>query len=158
MSLERIADMRRAAGDIEGARAAIVEALALSRAQGRKQMVASGLALLSALCGGRRETLHGAVSDDPAARPGDDPQAGLAASGDVVQAAALALAEVGDTSDHGHAHFLLWLATRDRVHLAEAKRRLDVVVDQAPPACREAMLTNLRQHREIMAAAKAEGL
>jgi hypothetical protein len=54
--------------------------------------------------------------------------------------------------------FLLWQATHDRAHLAEAKRLLDFMVEHAPPDCRESMLANVRLHREIAAAAKAAGL
>jgi hypothetical protein len=54
------------------------------------------------------------------------------------------------------ARFLLWQATRDPAHLAEAKRLLDFVVERAPPECRETMLANVRLHREIAAAWRAE--
>ena len=50
------------------------------------------------------------------------------------------------------ARFLLWRATRDPAHLAEAKRRLDFLVEHAPPECRESMLANVRLHREIVEA------
>jgi tetratricopeptide (TPR) repeat protein len=56
------------------------------------------------------------------------------------------------------ARFLLFQATRDRAHLAEAKRLLDFMVEHAPPECRESMLTNVRLHREIVAACKEQGL
>jgi serine/threonine protein kinase/tetratricopeptide (TPR) repeat protein len=54
--------------------------------------------------------------------------------------------------------FLLWQATHDRVHLAEAKRLLDFMVEHAPADCRETMLANVRLHREIAAAAREQGL
>ena len=56
------------------------------------------------------------------------------------------------------ARFLLWQATRDAAHLAEAKRRLEFIVEHAPADCRESMLANVRLHREIAAAARGEGL
>ena len=56
------------------------------------------------------------------------------------------------------ARFLLWQATRDPAHLAEAKRLLDFLVEHAPPECRESMLANVRLHREIAAAAREQGL
>jgi hypothetical protein len=56
------------------------------------------------------------------------------------------------------ARFLLWQATRDRVHLVEAKRLLDFLVEHAPPECRGPMLRNVRLHREIDAAAKEAGI
>jgi hypothetical protein len=56
------------------------------------------------------------------------------------------------------ARFLIWQATRDLVHLVEAKRLLDFMVEHAPAECRESMLANVRHHREIAAAAKEQGL
>jgi tetratricopeptide (TPR) repeat protein len=56
------------------------------------------------------------------------------------------------------ARHLLWQATHDRAHLAEAKRLLDFMVEHAPPECRESMVANVRLHREIVAAAKEAGL
>jgi tetratricopeptide (TPR) repeat protein len=53
--------------------------------------------------------------------------------------------------------FLLWQATHDRTHLAEARRLLDFLVEHAPPDCRETMIANVRLHREIAAAAKEAG-
>jgi hypothetical protein len=53
---------------------------------------------------------------------------------------------------------VLWRVTGDRAHLAEAKRRLDELVAHAPEDCRASMLTNVRVHREIAEAAKAEGI
>jgi hypothetical protein len=53
--------------------------------------------------------------------------------------------------------FLLWQATRDPAHLAEAKSLLDFIVEHAPADCRESMLANVRLHREIAAAAREEG-
>jgi hypothetical protein len=51
---------------------------------------------------------------------------------------------------------LLWKATGDRAHLEEAKRLLDESLANVPAECHEAMLTNLRGNREIMAAWKGE--
>jgi hypothetical protein len=51
------------------------------------------------------------------------------------------------------AHFLLFRATGDRAHLAEAKRLLDHLVENAPEDCRETMLSNVSLHRAIAAAA-----
>ncbi len=47
---------------------------------------------------------------------------------------------------------LLWTATGDLTHLAEAKRLLDHLVEHAPEEYRESMLKNVRLHREIMEA------
>jgi serine/threonine protein kinase/tetratricopeptide (TPR) repeat protein len=80
--------------------------------------------------------------------------------GDVTAALAALAAHQGHAAIHEtmQARFLLWKATRDRAHLTEAKRRLDFLVDHAPPDCRESMLANVRLHREIAAAAREEGL
>jgi hypothetical protein len=56
------------------------------------------------------------------------------------------------------ARCLLWQATRDPAHLAEAKRVLDFLVEHAPADCRESMLANVRLHREIAAAAREQAL
>jgi len=53
---------------------------------------------------------------------------------------------------------LLWQATNDRAHLVEAKRLLDRLVALAPPDCRAAMLSNVRCNREIVEAARANGV
>ena len=50
------------------------------------------------------------------------------------------------------ARFLLWRATGDRAHLEDAKRLLDESLANVPEEYHEAMLTNLRLNREIMAA------
>jgi serine/threonine protein kinase/tetratricopeptide (TPR) repeat protein len=128
-SLLRIADLRRRSGEIDAARAALDEALPLARSQGTKGAVALCLAHLAAL-------------------PGGEATAALAA-----------LAEAGDAVEVNAAaqiRLLLWQATRDRAHLAEAKRLLDFMVEHAPPECRESMLANVRLHREITAAWRAE--
>jgi tetratricopeptide (TPR) repeat protein len=63
-----------------------------------------------------------------------------------------------EVKDRMEARFLLWTATHDCAHLAEAKRLLDYLVAHAPPDCRESMLTNVRLHREIVAAAREQGI
>jgi hypothetical protein len=60
--------------------------------------------------------------------------------------------EVGEAMQ---ARFLLWRATSDRAHLVEAKRRLDHLVENAPPDSRDSMLQGVRLHREIAEAASA---
>ena len=126
-SLVAIGDLRRRAGDADAARAALDEALALARAQEDKPKAAHCLALLANL-------------------PGGDAQAVVAAA-----------AEAGDLGEHAlPVRLLLWQATRDRAHLAEAKRLLDFRVEHAPPECRGPMLANVRIHREIVAACRAD--
>jgi serine/threonine protein kinase/tetratricopeptide (TPR) repeat protein len=127
-SLAQIAALRRRAGDVDGARAAADEALSLNRTQGRKAESAFLLALLATL-------------------PGGD-----------ARAAEEALADAGEEADGPGVRLLLWEATHDPAHLAEAKRRLDLLVEHAPPECRETMLANVRVNREIVAACKEAGL
>ena len=47
------------------------------------------------------------------------------------------------------ARFLLWKATRDPVHLEEARRLLGALRDHAPEDCRDSMIENVPLHREI---------
>ena len=56
------------------------------------------------------------------------------------------------------ARLLLWKATQDRAHLAEAKRLLDEALAKVPAEHHASMLANVRVNREIAAAAKAQGL
>ncbi len=78
---------------------------------------------------------------------------------DRAAAAAAALAALSDgesSSEIGEvmaARFLLWKATGDASHLADAKARLDGLLLHAPSDCRESMIENVRLHREIHAAA-----
>jgi tetratricopeptide (TPR) repeat protein len=130
-SLLQVGDLRRRAGDTDGARAAIEEALPLATAQARAAAVARCL-------------VHRAVL------PGGDTAAAAAALTESAQRL--------EAPDALQARLLLWQATRDRAHLAEARRLLDFVVEHAPPACRESMLANVRLHREIAAACKEAGL
>ena len=63
-----------------------------------------------------------------------------------------------DAAERLDARFLLWRATGDRTHLAEAKRLLDESVAHVDAETRTSMLTNLRLNRDITAAAQAAGL
>ena len=58
--------------------------------------------------------------------------------------------------DRREAHFLLWLATRDAMHLQEAKQRVDDALAAAPEEHRAAMRWNVRVNREILAAWREE--
>jgi hypothetical protein len=53
---------------------------------------------------------------------------------------------------------MLWKATGDRAHLAEAKRLLDEILAKNPPEHHAAMLRNVRVNREIVEACRAEGI
>jgi tetratricopeptide (TPR) repeat protein len=127
-SLLQIGDVQRRAGDAEAARTALEEALALSREQDRRPQVALALALFACL-------------------PGGDAAVAVAA-----------LADAGEASDSPRLRWLLFQATGDRAHLEAAKRLLDAALAKNPPEHHEAMLTNLRLHREIAEAARAAGL
>ena len=109
----------------------------------------TGCLALSAL-GAAAVLDFGSATAELARRPGGDVTAALAAlaahEGRVEARVAM------------EARFLLWQATRDPAHLAEAKRLLAFIVEHAPPECRESMLANVRLHREIAAAASEEGL
>ena len=130
-SLKAIAELRRRAGDAEGARAALAEALTLSIAQGQAGAVAQVQAMLATLPGGDARTAREA----------------LAESGEQLAA-----------SQRMEAHHLLFEARGDPGDLAEAKRILDFLVEHAPPAYRASMISNVRLHREIAAAAREAGL
>ncbi len=70
--------------------------------------------------------------------PGDDRAAAVAAALDPMTT----LEGRAVFSEAMEARFLLWKATGDRAHLAEAKRRLDFLVEHAPIQYRESMVAN----------------
>ena len=121
LDLIEIGDLHGQAGDAEAARAALEEALALTRKQQRPELVALALALLACL---------------------PDGEAKVAES---------ALADAGE-SDTPRVRLLLHQATGDRAHLEQAKRLLDEALSKVPAEYHEAMLTNVRLHRDIMKA------
>jgi tetratricopeptide (TPR) repeat protein len=130
-SLSQLGSLRRRAGDAESARTAFEESVSLSRSQGRKAQIALGLAGMATLPAGDARVAEEALEDAGA----------TLAAGDAVQI-----------------RFLLWQATRDRAHLAEAKRLLDFLVAHAPSDSRGPMLANFRLHREIAEAAARLGV
>ena len=80
--------------------------------------------------------------------PGGDP--GVAAS---------LLDDLGERADCGmamHSRWLLWRATKDPRHLAEAGRLLDFQVAHAPSDCRTSMIEGVRLHRDIRMAVAAQ--
>jgi predicted ATPase len=127
-SLMEIADLRQRSGDSDSARTALDEALRLSRAQGTAPQIAQCLVMLACL-------------------PGGD-----------VAAAVEALAAAGAYADSAATRWRLWQATRDRAHLAAAKRLLDEALAKVPAEHHAAMLANVRVNRDIAAAAKAAGM
>jgi hypothetical protein len=52
----------------------------------------------------------------------------------------------------------LWLATRDRRQLEDARRLLATFLEGVPAGRRRAAVANFRLHRDIAAACEAEGL
>ena len=49
-------------------------------------------------------------------------------------------------------HYSLWKATGDETSLAEAKRRLEALIQTAPPAYQASMRDGLPVYREILGA------
>lgn len=130
-SLITMAQVRLGSGDDArdpvGVRTLLEESLELTRQQARAEDSALILALLARLPGGDAE------------------------------AASRALAELGADGDAVQVRWNLWLATRDREHLAATKRMLDSGLAKIPAEHHAAMLSNVRLNREIMAAWRAEG-
>jgi len=131
-SLTSIADLRLreadGAPDHEAVRTAAVEVLSLSREQGRQASVAHALALLACL-------------------PGGDTQAAIDAR-----------AGAGEDGNSARGWWLLWQATGDRAHLAKARRLLDELLAKVPEEHHQAMRTNVRLNRDILAACTEQGL
>jgi serine/threonine protein kinase/tetratricopeptide (TPR) repeat protein len=127
-SLVLVADLHQRSGEAETARSELTEALQLLHEHGRADEAALALAMLACLSGG-----------------------------DAREAVA-ALAEAGADKDSARVRWLLWQATRDRSHLVAAKRLLDELLAKVPAEHHAAMLANVRLHREIVAAARDNGL
>ena len=121
-SLIQVGELCGRAGDEARAREALEDAVALLRGQQRKGERAKALALLANLPGGE------------------------------VAPALSALKEAGEGGNTAEVRYLLWQATGEAEHLAEAKRLLDHLVQHAPAESRASMLKNVRLHREIMKA------
>jgi tetratricopeptide (TPR) repeat protein len=126
-----LGNLLRREGDIDGARDALEAVVSSARAQGDQAQLASGLAILALLPGGDARSAEEAFAEAGATLPVED---------------ALRI------------RARLWQATRDRAHLGEAKKLLDFLVENAPEESRGPMLANVRLHREIVAACKAEGI
>ncbi len=169
--LYSLADVAAEEGDAMAAERLLAEALELHRAMGQRDGEAIALeargALLSQL--GRAEEARTALAEALAitrelSLPGVELLAtarlAMLPGGDVALALAALAAHGGraEMQSAMQARFVLWQATRDPAHLAAAKRRLDFIVEHAPPECRESMLANVRLHREIAAAAREQGL
>ncbi len=122
-----LGSVRAAEGDIEGARELLGKARDLAREVG-----VGGVEVL-ALC-------------ELALLPGGGAQAALDALAEH--------AERLSDAERGEARLLLWKATGERFHLTEAKRLLDESLATVTDEDRERMCTNLRLHREIVAACR----
>jgi serine/threonine protein kinase/tetratricopeptide (TPR) repeat protein len=127
-SLLALGDLHRRAGHADAARSAFEESLRLSREQGWAAHAAVALVHLACL-------------------PGGD-----------ARAAEEALAAAGTEAETAELRLLLWQATGERAHLAAAKRKLDKSLAKVPAEHHAAMLANVRVNREIVAAAKEQGL
>jgi serine/threonine protein kinase/tetratricopeptide (TPR) repeat protein len=151
LKLAAALEVRRSIGHRDGEARVLCARGALRAREGRSDEARADLAAALALA--RELSLHD-VELDVCAH--------LAAilDGDVPAALASFAAHEGhiEVRDVMGSRFLLWQATRDRTHLAEARRLLDFMVEHAPPECRESMLTNVRLHREIMAACTEQGM
>jgi serine/threonine protein kinase/tetratricopeptide (TPR) repeat protein len=186
LALQFLADVSAEEGDAAAAERSYTEALALRREIGFRDgeaetLVARGAHLArqgreaearadlgAAIAIARELSLPGVellataqLATLPGGAPRDRPQDGPVSPGAMVAAALTSLAAHeghAEIQEAMEARFLLWQATRDPAHLAEAGRLLDFMVEHAPPECRETMLANVRLHREIAAAAREEGL
>ena len=143
--------LRRETGHRDGEADALVARGAHLATQGREAEARADLDAALALARERSLPAVELLARAELARlPGGDVAAALAALA--------ALEDRVEAQGAMRARFLLWQATRDLAHLAEAWRRLDFLVEHAPIDCRESMLGNVRLHREIAAAAREHGL
>jgi tetratricopeptide (TPR) repeat protein len=170
-ALLALANLAAEEGDAVAAERLITEAMQLRRVKGQRDEEAIILGARGALLArlGRADEARPALDAALAlARELSLPDVEILATahlatfpgGDVTAALAALTAHEGGTETQVpmEARFLLWRATRDPAHLAEAKRRLDFLVENAPADCRESMVANVRLHREIAAAAREQGL
>jgi hypothetical protein len=158
----------RDAGDVGASEERLVACLALSEEIGQGHVrAATELALgsLRATAGGGEGARELFTAARDAARtidvpgievlsrcelallPGGDPEdalAALSASDDRLEA-----------EERREARLLLFRATGDRTHLREAKRLLDEMLAGVPEEHHEAIRTNLRVNREILAACRS---
>ncbi|MHC4579797.1 MAG: tetratricopeptide repeat protein [Planctomycetota bacterium] len=169
-SLHNLASLYVSMGEYAKAEPLYLQALDLRRELGQKDKVAETLVSL-----GRAELKHGdhksAVAHlDEAltlAREANAPGTILMAtvyrarlSGGDVEAALAALEEHEERVWHTgkmEARFRLWELTKDKTHLAEAKRLLDFAVEHSPEDCRTSMIENVPLHRDIMKAWEEQG-
>jgi hypothetical protein len=80
-----------------------------------------------------------------------------AATAERAQAAVESLGKLVGMPTQLDARYHLWKATDDPEQLREARRILDHFITHAPEDCRRTIVENVRQHREIVAAASDPG-
>jgi tetratricopeptide (TPR) repeat protein len=143
--------LRRQIGQKHGEAATLIARGSLFARQGREAEARGDLVAALALAQERSDPGMELVAPAWLARlPGGDAGAALAALATHEERAGVQNAM--------QARFLVWKATGDGAHLEQARRRLAYLVAHAPPAHRESMATNVRLHREIVAAAAAAGI
>jgi tetratricopeptide (TPR) repeat protein len=168
-ALAGLAELASESGEVPLAVRLLAESLEVRRSTGARALEADGLLARGALLA-REGREHEARADLRAAlatarelgllgvEVGSSAYLAVLPGGDAV-AAMGALASHGECVEmrlRMESRFVLWQATRHRVHLVEAKRLVDFLVEHAPPECRDSMLTNVRLHREIVAAWREE--
>jgi len=126
-----LGSLRAAAGDWQGGRKSLAVARDLAAAIGAPGVQTLARCELALLPGGDAEDALAAFSEHE---------------------------ERLDAEARREARWLLWKATGDRAHLAEAKRLLDESMTHFDEETRQRVLANLRLPREIAAACKEQGL
>ena len=170
IALYNLGNVLREEGETAAAQARLLECLALCEEIGYQHMAASAHLVLGSIRAAAGDGASGraslAAARDMAARIGRPGVETLARchlaclpGGDRADALAAftANAERLEVEECREARWLLWRATGDRAHLAEAKRLLDEALSTQPAEDHAAMLTNVPLHREIVAAAKEQG-
>jgi serine/threonine protein kinase/tetratricopeptide (TPR) repeat protein len=170
-SLAMLAEVASESGDAPLAERLLTSSIELRRAVGLRSDEAESLLARGVLYArmGREEQARADLADASAtARALGLPNVALPATAHLARLpdgdATAALADLAACGERVglrtrmQVGFVLWQATHDRALLVEAKRLLDFLVDHAPPEFRESMTTNVRLHREILAACREQGL
>jgi len=169
-ALHGLAECADALGSAEAAERLHREALALRRAADVRDGVAASLVALARVIAwdDRGDEAGALVAEALAvAREIDAPGAEVVAA---CQSAVLPGGDVGAAletfrrnerrlthSQRMEARFLLYRATRDKTHLAEGRRMLELLRERAPGERRETVVTHVPLNRAILTTAAAEG-
>ncbi|MHC4491830.1 MAG: serine/threonine-protein kinase [Planctomycetota bacterium] len=169
-SLQGFAWLAECEGDLDEALRLYGECLTLGRELGEKGTVALRLVAAARIEAGRGEAESARTRLAEAQTLAEEtktPGLILAATveqtrlpGQDVDTALAALEEHEERADHGtkmKARFRLWELTKDKTHLAEAKRLLDFAVEHAPEEYRDSMIENVPLYRDIMKAWEEHG-